>query len=108
MEEEGSRLQRLYEMVGGRVGCSVTSHRQLKSRYRLEGESRPVEVLFELECDDQLAGDLEWNLADLFGYPRGAHYASFNWSTTMPRDHLAALCSKNVETGHLRRIASMG
>jgi hypothetical protein len=58
-----------------------------------EGEARPVEVLFELDCDDQLAGDVEWNLADLFGYDRGPHYATSNWAVKVPREQ----CSKNMK-----------
>jgi hypothetical protein len=28
----------------------------------------------------------EWNLADLFGYPRGRHYAKHNWSAKLTPD----------------------
>jgi hypothetical protein len=74
MGKKDVRRHTFYEIVGRRVGCSVTDHKALTKRYEAAGEPRPVEILFELVCDNQTAGDVEWSLADLFGYQRGPHY----------------------------------
>jgi hypothetical protein len=66
------RKHTFYEIAGRKVGCSVAFKNRV-GQYRRQGETRPVEILFELECDPQTAGNVEWNLADLFDYPRGQH-----------------------------------
>src|SRR5579863_4892511 len=67
----------IYHIPGRKVGCTNQIEDRMRVYEKDEG-SRPIfEILEELhDATDQEAGDIEWQWADRFGYPRRNHYTT--------------------------------
>lgn len=67
----------IYHIPGVKVGCTANFDRR-RTEY---AAGTVIEVIEQLhDKTDREAGDIEWDWADKFGYPRGHHYGSFDFS----------------------------
>lgn len=72
-------MHTFYHIPGLKIGCTKDLSRRIELA-TMDGraeEYSKLEVLMEVEgLTDQEAGDMEWKLADQYGYIRGPHYAT--------------------------------
>lgn len=108
----------IYHIPGQKVGCTDNFERR-KATYP---KDTIFEVLDELEGQtDKAAGDLEFFYADMYGYPRGSHYARMcEWAASFTPEQLSARATKGNDTlgvagrsarsskGNAKRLATWG
>jgi general stress protein YciG len=70
----------IYHIYGLKVGCTSNLPRRVTEYRSLGFQPSEIEVLEVIEdATDRQAGDIEWQWADHFGYPRGNHYAQVKY-----------------------------
>jgi hypothetical protein len=92
----------IYHIKDKKVGCTVNfEHR--KRGYPKDTEFDILEIL-DGSVGDEFAGDREWFWADQFGYPKGQHYATSNWSSKLTTDQRSAAGKKGGPIGGKRTV----
>jgi hypothetical protein len=98
----------IYHIPGQKVGCT-SNFEQRKEKYP---ENTIFEILEELICTPNDAGDKEWEWAAKFGYKKGSHYGKSSWNVTM-NSQIRTINGKKAAINtftpeHQKRIAGLG